>query len=185
MAERPSKKTIRKEVSYGGDIPPTRPKKLAAAFPDAAVATLALQALDRYGTRPHEKAADGVHLAIIKLSEGKLWRVRELVKKAKHDFRDVLYVAQAPEAFRLLRENPPPFWGELPRIKPLTPAKKPRWTSAIKNNGSNGWNRSAAQCLPRHIHRILRRHFANLLISQITPRIGFPRIARNDFRPCP
>ena len=63
-------------------------------FPDPPTAELALEALDRYGQGEYEPAADAVHLAILALSNGKLWRVRELVQVARHDFRDVLYPAQ-------------------------------------------------------------------------------------------
>jgi hypothetical protein len=97
-------------------------KKLAIAFPDAAVAAEALKALDRYGPLRSEIAVDGVHLAIIKLSEGRLWRLRELVQEARHDFRDVLYPAQAPEVFRLLREKPR-GWAKIPIKEPLSPGE--------------------------------------------------------------
>ena len=72
-------------------------RKLAIAFPDPMVASEALVALDRYGVGASQPAVVGVHLAVIKLSEGRLWRLRELVRKAKDDFRDVLYLAQADQ----------------------------------------------------------------------------------------
>jgi hypothetical protein len=99
-------------------------KKLASTFPYPVIARKALQSLDRYGKSPDEPAIDGVHLAIIKLCDGQIGRLRELVREARHDFRDVLFPAQAPEQFRLLSESPPPHWGEISRKKVLTTAKK-------------------------------------------------------------
>jgi len=101
-------------------------KKLAVAFPDPVAARNALVSLDRFGMQPHERdvRVHGVHLAIIELSDGQLWRLRELVKAAKHDYRDVVFPATMPEQFQDLRENPPPMWGELPRRKALTAAKR-------------------------------------------------------------
>jgi hypothetical protein len=99
-------------------------RKLAIAFPIAAEREQALKSLDRYGTSENEPSKEGVQLAVIKLSEGQLWRLRELVRQARHDFRDVLYVAQAPEKFRHLKENPPPLWGEHPQRKPLSRQKE-------------------------------------------------------------
>ncbi|HZL36352.1 MAG TPA: hypothetical protein VFC78_13620 [Tepidisphaeraceae bacterium] len=99
-------------------------KKLALAFPVPAIAQQALESLDRYGKRPQDLAPELIHLAIIKVSEGRLWELRELVQKARHDYRDVLILAERPEAIKRLRENPPAFWGERPRRKPLTPSKE-------------------------------------------------------------
>jgi len=99
-------------------------QKLAIAFPNPSEAAEAQKSLERYGQRPTEVTRDLVHLAIIKLSEGKLWRVRELVRLAKKDPRDVLFPAEAPEQFRRLRDNPPAFWGELRDYKDYSPAKQ-------------------------------------------------------------
>jgi hypothetical protein len=46
-------------------------------------------------------------LAIIKLSKGELWRLREWVQKAREDFRDVIFAAQNPEEMRLRRDAMP------------------------------------------------------------------------------
>jgi hypothetical protein len=99
-------------------------KKLAVAFPNPSEAAEAQKSLDRYGQRQIEVAKDLVHLAIIKLSEGKLWRVRELVRLAKKDPRDVLFPSEAPEEFRQLQNNPPPHWGELRNYKKYSPTKQ-------------------------------------------------------------
>ena len=112
-------------------------KKLAIAFPDSAEAEQALNALDYYGQGPNEPCVNGVHLAIIKLSEGNLWRLRDLVGKARRDFRDVLYPAQAPETFRHLIGHPPSLWNELrPKYKKLTPAKE----AARSKREQKQWN---------------------------------------------
>jgi hypothetical protein len=98
-------------------------KKLAAAFPDAADAEQALASLDRYQAEAVEGTAT-VHLAIIKLSEGKLWKLRELVQTARADFRDVLFQAQSPEYFRQIAKKPRAHegwswcWGMLPPKRP-------------------------------------------------------------------
>jgi hypothetical protein len=90
--------------------------KMNGAFPNPEIAALALAALDRFDGPSRE----GVQLAIIKLSDGQLWKLRELVQKARKDFRDVLYPAQAPEQFRNLdaRHDPTRFWGRLRSRKP-------------------------------------------------------------------
>ena len=102
-------------------------KKVAATFPDQAEAEQALAALDRY------KSPGGpeiVQLAIIKLSEGKLWKVRKFVRVAQQDFRDVLGPAQSPEFDRRMRQfaqtqrhNPCWSWGMLPPKRP-SPRKR-------------------------------------------------------------
>jgi hypothetical protein len=90
--------------------------KLNSAFPDPGAAAEALAALDRF----EGPVRDGVQLAIIKLSDGQLWKLRELVQQARKDFRDVLYPAQAPEQFRNLspRFDPTQFRGRPPGKKP-------------------------------------------------------------------
>ena len=80
-------------------------KKLSEAFPDRALADDALRALDRYGSGPYEPVVTGVQLAIIVLRGGSVATVRELVHKARHDFRDVLFPAQAPELFSRLHQS--------------------------------------------------------------------------------
>jgi hypothetical protein len=80
-------------------------KKLATVFPDPAIAQHALTSLDSYGGADGQPAKEAVQLAILKSCDGMLWRLRELVKLAKGDFRDVLYPAQAPERFKDSREN--------------------------------------------------------------------------------
>lgn len=91
-------------------------KKLAMVFPDSIQAKEALDVLDRYGKSCSEPNADLVHLAIIKLSGGELWRLRELVQKARKDFRDVVYLAQMPEQCAAI-DKKSLSWGKLPGEK--------------------------------------------------------------------
>ena len=82
-------------------------KKLAMVFPDPTIVVQALNSLDTYGNSEFQPAREGVQLAILKLCEGQLWRLRELVREAKGDYRDVLYPAQSPEYSRRMKELHP------------------------------------------------------------------------------
>jgi hypothetical protein len=118
-------------------------KKLATAFPDPKEAEQAIAALGRYET----DHAELVHLAIIKLSEGKLWKLRELVQVARHDFRDVLFPAQAPEFFRQFAKDRPAHdgvsgcWGMLPpkRPSPKKAAALAKKTEAMQKRDQMQW----------------------------------------------
>jgi hypothetical protein len=118
-------------------------EKLAAVFPDAKDAAQAVAALDRYGA----DGAEMVHLAIIKLSEGKLWKLRELVQLAREDFRDVLVRAQSPELFRQLaseprvHEGPDWCWGMLPpkRPSPRKAAAMAKKAAAMRKRDQKQW----------------------------------------------
>lgn len=57
--------------------------------------------LDRYGVETFEGGRDRVHLAILKLCQGDLEQLPELVAMAKRDYRDVLAYAEYPEEIRL------------------------------------------------------------------------------------
>ncbi|MGA2440706.1 MAG: hypothetical protein ABSH08_07095 [Tepidisphaeraceae bacterium] len=108
-------------------------KKLESTFPDPVIAEQALRSLDRYNSNKSRRLRDYVHLAILKLSEGELWRLRELVREAKHDPRDVLYPAEAPEYFKWLRSNPLVYGG--PRPKTLSKAKE----AAMQKRDRDQW----------------------------------------------
>jgi hypothetical protein len=56
--------------------------------------------LDRYGEESWETGRDRVHLAILKVSEGKFERLEELVQAAKVDFRDVISWAEYPRELK-------------------------------------------------------------------------------------
>jgi hypothetical protein len=55
------------------------------------------QQLDRYGVESHEREKDRVQLAILKLANGDLAKLAEMVAIAKRDYRDVLSWAEYPE----------------------------------------------------------------------------------------
>ena len=60
-----------------------------------------LAILDDYGTGPHERGRERVHLASPKLSDGQRGRLPDLVSMAKADYRDALACAEYPEQMRL------------------------------------------------------------------------------------
>ena len=60
-----------------------------AAFPASEPATIVAE-LDLYGVAPHEPERERVQLAIIELSNGSIDKVREYVRIAKTDYRDIL-----------------------------------------------------------------------------------------------
>ena len=82
--------------------------ELTAALVEALVARLfspearadAASVLAQYSTQPHEREAIRVRVAALKLSEGSLDRLRELMASAKRDYRDVLAWAEYPEELR-------------------------------------------------------------------------------------
>ncbi len=57
--------------------------------------------LATYGAEGHEQEAERVHLCVLKLAEGDVGKVRELVADAKRDYRDVILWAEYPEQARL------------------------------------------------------------------------------------
>jgi hypothetical protein len=82
--------------------------ELTAALVDALVARLfgpaeqdeASRLLAGYGTQPHERESIRVRVAALKLSEGSLARLRDLMAQATRDYRDVLAWAEYPEEMR-------------------------------------------------------------------------------------
>jgi hypothetical protein len=59
-----------------------------------------IELLNQYGTESWESGRARVQLAILKLSEGNVDRLPELVRMAKRDWRDVLAYAEYPEEMR-------------------------------------------------------------------------------------
>jgi hypothetical protein len=90
-------------------LEPTRElvlKKLRHVFPDDLAAAEALSSLDGYpGDSPKGQAR--VHLAILMQCGGDVARLRQLVKLAHTDFRDVLVGAEYPEEFQASFKMPP------------------------------------------------------------------------------
>ncbi len=114
-------------------------KKLAQTFPDPTTAKEALECLDTYDE------SDGftnlVHLAIIKLSEGMLWRLRELVREVrKTNFRNtsVLQAARAPEQHKLFEEQVRVLktGGDIRFLKKISPKS----TAAMEKRDEAQWN---------------------------------------------
>jgi len=58
------------------------------------------EALVSYGISSHEREAERVQLAILKLSEGQAEKALAMVAAAKQDYRDVLMWAEYPEQAR-------------------------------------------------------------------------------------
>jgi predicted enzyme involved in methoxymalonyl-ACP biosynthesis len=52
--------------------------------------------LDEYGTESHEPEITRVQFDIVKLSKGNLAELKNLVKQAKIDYRDILMWAESP-----------------------------------------------------------------------------------------
>jgi hypothetical protein len=71
-------------------------RKLEAFWPDALSRQRVRTELDRYGLAPHEREADRVLLAIIKLSAGDERKIADLLIAAKRDYRDILLWAEYP-----------------------------------------------------------------------------------------
>src|SRR3954454_22400114 len=74
-------------------------KKMAQVFPGEDPPSI-LSILDQYGVLPYERERRRVQLAILKLSEGSLDRLRQSVADAKRDYRDVLSWAEYPNETR-------------------------------------------------------------------------------------
>jgi len=56
-----------------------------------------MKILDQYGERSFETGVERVQLGILKLCNGDLDQLEELVQMAKADFRDILAYAEYPE----------------------------------------------------------------------------------------
>jgi len=62
--------------------------------------TAASDLLARYGSLPHEKEPDRVRVAALKLCQGSLAKLEELINHARRDYRDILAWAEYPEEMR-------------------------------------------------------------------------------------
>ena len=110
--------------------------ELTAGLVEALVARLfttearaeAAKVLTQYGTQAHEREEIRVRVAALKLSEGSLDRLRELMASAKRDYRDVLAWAEYPEELRT------PTWrlpaAEQARIRTADRAQYLAWLEA-------------------------------------------------------
>jgi hypothetical protein len=66
--------------------------------------------LDDYGNQAWHHSKEWVQLAALKMSNGKLERLRSSMKTAREDYRDILLVAREPNKFRvaMISEIRPP-----------------------------------------------------------------------------
>jgi DNA repair photolyase len=71
-------------------------RKLESLFPNPSRRAEAVRILRQYGAELHEREADRVRLAILKLAGKKLERIRKAVETAKKDYRDILAYAEYP-----------------------------------------------------------------------------------------
>lgn len=69
--------------------------------------------LDAYGTEPHERERERVHLAILKLSEGNSEKLLYWVGIAKQDYRDALAWAEYPSQMRAPVSTEPALGREI------------------------------------------------------------------------
>lgn len=116
--------------------------ELTAALLEALVARLfpgvdgeAARVLGQYGTRPHEREAIRVRVAALKLSDGSLEQLRELISHAKRDYRDVLAWAEYPEEMRRLTWRLPA--SEQIRIRTADRAQYLAWHSSARRTGGS------------------------------------------------
>jgi predicted Fe-Mo cluster-binding NifX family protein len=70
-------------------------EKAKDVFPKEDVSKI-MSILDEYGVESYEQERERVQLAILKLSEGDMKELKESVKAAKQDYRDVLAYAEFP-----------------------------------------------------------------------------------------
>jgi hypothetical protein len=110
--------------------------ELTAELVDALVARLfrpevraeAAALLAQYGTQAHEREEIRVRVAAVKLSDGSLDRLRDLITRAKQDYRDVLAWAEYPEEMRGLTWRLPA--AEQARIRAADRAQYLAWLAA-------------------------------------------------------
>jgi hypothetical protein len=77
-------------------------RKVERLWPTPEERAQVAQLLDTYGSENYESEVARVQLAIVKLSQGQVGRVRELIAVAKRDYRDVLMWAEYPAEGRAL-----------------------------------------------------------------------------------
>jgi hypothetical protein len=82
------------------ELTPALVQALVARLFKPEVRAEAADMLAQYGTRAHEREEIRVRVAALKLSEGSLDRLRDLMAQAKRDYRDVLAWAEYPEELR-------------------------------------------------------------------------------------
>lgn len=89
------------------NLHPTREAVMAEAardFPHEDVATV-MAVLDEYGRESYERERERVQRAILMLAEGDVDKLLKYTQAAKHDYRDVLWWAENPEAVKASMEE--------------------------------------------------------------------------------
>lgn len=79
------------------DLTPALVERLVTRLFAAECRLAASELLDLYGTEPYEREVVRVRVAALKLSEGSLVRLEEVIVAAKRDYRDVLAWAEYPD----------------------------------------------------------------------------------------
>ena len=79
-------------------------KKIDKLFPERKGEVAAL--LSEYGTEEYEREPERVRLAVLKISNGDLYKLKESIRAAKVDYRDVLAWAEYPEEMRSTAQKP-------------------------------------------------------------------------------
>jgi len=82
------------------ELTPALVQALVARLFKPEVRAEAADVLAQYGARAHEREEIRVRVAALKLREGSLDRLRDLMARAKRDYRDVLAWAEYPEELR-------------------------------------------------------------------------------------
>jgi hypothetical protein len=82
-------------------------KKVRDCFPDPAKADEALSILDTYGTESWHREQDRVRLALLKISDGDIEKLRLYTRGAQSDYRDTLVPAEYPEESQASSRTPP------------------------------------------------------------------------------
>lgn len=83
-----------------GALSPEVVRRVALMWAEAEERRRVCEALAAYGVASHEREADRVRLAIVKLSNGDVEKALAMVAAAKQDYRDVLMWAEYPEQGR-------------------------------------------------------------------------------------
>jgi hypothetical protein len=81
-------------------------KKLRDCFPEPAKADEALAILDTYGTETWHREKDRVHLALLKISQGDIDKLRLYTRGAQSDYRDTLIPAEFQEESQASSKTP-------------------------------------------------------------------------------
>jgi hypothetical protein len=75
-------------------------KKLRDCFPDPSKAEQALAILDTYGTQSWHREKDRVQLALLKICDGDIGKLRSFTQGAQSDYREVLIPAEYPQEWQ-------------------------------------------------------------------------------------